>query len=244
MNIEKIFDDLKFKVNPNDNYRSSYKFRFIKSIHKLLGKQKDYLFDNCIIRKEKIDLDLRKELIKIDSMSTYAIGYLINRICKNLSKSQVYLNIGCWKGFSLIAGMVNTQCKVIGVDNFSQFNGPKNEFFYNFNNLKKHNHFFFEQDYKKYFESLDHNKDKFDFYFYDGEHSYDNQIKNLEIANNFLNIGSLVLIDDINFDEVYEGTLNFINKSNSKFEIVKEIKTVNNHCHPSFWNGIMILKKI
>ncbi len=244
MNIEKIFEDLRFKVNPNNNYRSSYKFRFIKSIYKLLGKQKDYLFDNCIIKKEKIDLDLRKELIKIDSMSTYAIGYLINRICKNLSKSQVYLNIGCWKGFSLIAGMVNTQCKVIGVDNFSQFSGPKNEFLNNFNNLKKHNHFFFEQDYKAYFESLDHTKDKFDFYFYDGEHSYDNQLKNLEIVDNFLNIGSLVLVDDINFDEVYEGTLDFINKPNSKFKIVKEIKTANNHCHPSFWNGIMILKKL
>ena len=244
MDIEKIFEDLRFKVNPNNNYRSSYKFRFIKSIYKLLGKQKDYLFDNCIIKEEKIDLDLRKELIKIDSMSTYAIGYLINRICKNLSKSQVYLNIGCWKGFSLIAGMVNTQCKVIGVDNFSQFSGPKNEFLNNFNNLKKHNHFFYEQDYKGYFESLDHSKDKFDFYFYDGEHSYDNQLKNLEIVDNFLNIGSLVLIDDINFDEVYEGTLDFINKPNSKFKIVKEIKTANNHCHPSFWNGIMILKKL
>ena len=95
------------------------------------------------LAQKKNDLDLRKELIKIDSMSTYAIGYLINRICKNLSKNQVYLNIGCWKGFSLVAGMINTQCKVIGVDNFSQFTGPKNDFFKNFENLKKNNHFFF-----------------------------------------------------------------------------------------------------
>ena len=177
-------------------------------------------------------------------MSTYAIGYLINRICKNLSKNQVYLNIGCWKGFSLVAGMINTQCKVIGVDNFSQFTGPKNDFIKNFENSKKSNHFFFEQDYEKYFESLDHTKDKFDFYFYDGEHSYDNQFKNLEIADNFLNVGSLVLIDDINFDEVYEGTLDFMTKTKSKYRIIKEIKTANNHCHPSFWNGIMMLKKV
>ena len=244
MDINQIFDDLRFKVKPSDDYRSSYKFRFIKSFYKLLRKEKDYLFDNCIINEEKIDLDVRKELIKIESMSTYAIGYLINRMCKNLSKNQVYLNIGVWKGFSLIAGMINTQCKVIGIDNFSQFNGPKDIFFKNFKKLKKPNHFFFEQDYEKYFEILDQNKDKIDFYFYDGEHSYDNQFKNLEIADNFLNTGSVVLIDDINFDEVYEGTLDFINKTKSKFKIVKEIKTVNNHCHPSFWNGIMILKKV
>ena len=224
MNIENIFDDISFKVSPKDDYRSSYKFRFIKSFYKIFKKEKNYVFDNCIINKEKIDLDLRKELIKIDSMSTYAIGYLINRICKNLSKNQVYLNIGCWKGFSLVAVMINTKCKVIGVDNFSQFTGPKNDFIKNFENSKKSNHFFFEQDYEKYFESLDHTKDKFDFYFYDGEHSYDNQFKNLEIADNFLNVGSLILIDDINFDEVYEGTLDFINKTKSKFRIIKEIK--------------------
>ena len=244
MNIEKIFNDLSFKIKPADDYRSSYKFRLVKTLYKAIRKEKDYVFDNCIIKKEKIDLDLRKELIKIDSMSTYAIGYIINRICKSLSKNQLYLNIGCWKGFSLVAGMINTQCNVIGIDNFSQFNSPKDEFFQNFQRLKKSNHFFFEQDYEKYFQSLDHTKDKFDFYFYDGEHSYDNQFKNLEIADNFLNVGSLVLIDDINFDEVYEGTLDFINKTKSKFRIIKEIKTANNHCHPSFWNGIMILKKV
>ena len=244
MNIENIFEDIRFKVRPNDDYRSSYKFRFIKSFYKILKKEKNYVFNNCIINKEKIDLDLRKELIKIDSMSTYAIGYLINRICKNLTKNQVYLNIGCWKGFSLVAGMINTNCKVIGVDNFSQFTGPKNDFIKNFTNSKKSNHFFFEQDYEKYFESLDHAKEKFDFYFYDGEHSYDNQLKNLEIADKFLNIGSVVLIDDINFEEVYQGTVDFINKTKSNFEIIKEIKTANNHCHPSFWNGIMLLKKV
>ena len=70
------------------------------------------------------------------------------------------------------------------------------------------------------------------------------RFKNLEIADNFLNAGSLVLIDDINFDEVYEGTLDFINKTKSRYKIIKEIKTANNHCHPSFWNGIMMLKKV
>ena len=26
-------------------------------------------------------------------------------------------------------------------------------------------------------------------------------------------------------------------------KILKEIKTANNHCHPSYWNGIIILEK-
>ena len=53
MNIEKIFDDLRFKVNPSDDYRSSYKFRFIKFFYKIFKKEKNYVFDNCIINKKK-----------------------------------------------------------------------------------------------------------------------------------------------------------------------------------------------
>ena len=47
-----------------------------------------------------------------------------------------YINIGVWKGFSLIAGMINTNCSVYGVDNFSEFNGPRNELIKNFDLLK------------------------------------------------------------------------------------------------------------
>ena len=49
---------------------------------------------------------------------------------------------------------------------------------------------------------------------------------------------------DINFQEVEKGTKDFLNKTKSNYKILKEVKTVNNHCHPSFWNGIMILKKL
>ena len=41
MDIEKIFEDLSFKVNPSDDYRSSYKFRFVKSFYKLIKKEKN-----------------------------------------------------------------------------------------------------------------------------------------------------------------------------------------------------------
>ena len=51
------------------------------------------------------------------------------------------------------------------------------------------------------------------------------------------------MIDDINFTEVENGSKDFVKRYSSKYEIVKEIKTFNNHCHPSFWNGVMIIRK-
>ena len=244
MDINNIFEQLNFKVKPQDDYRKSYLFRIAKSFYKISGKEREYIFDNCKISKNYENLSLKNALLKIESMSTYAMGHLINQICKNLSSNQLYLNIGCWKGFSLIAGMIDTSCKVIGVDNFSQFGGPKNEFLKNFYKYKKENiHQFFNEDYKVFFENFKKNNKKIDFYFYDGEHSYKNQYENLEIADYFLNEGAIIMIDDINFPEVENGSKDFVNKYSSKYDIIKEVKTFNNHCHPSFWNGVMIIRK-
>jgi len=243
MKVNQIFEDISFKIGPDDDYRKAYLYRIIKGFYKIFGYSKKYDFLNCIIKKSSQDIELKKALIKIDSMSTYAIGHIINKICKNLNKNQIYLNVGVWKGFSLIAGMINTQCEVIGIDNFSQFGGPKDLFFKKFNEYKKINHFFFDLDYKEFFKDFEKKSKFIDFYFYDGEHSYKNQLKNLEIVDQFLRKNSLILIDDINFQEVYDGTMEFMNKSGSNFSVIKLIKTKNNHCHPSYWNGIMILKK-
>ena len=161
MDINSIFNQLSFEVNPRDDYRKAYFFRFGKYFYKVLGKEKEYIFNNCIITKKFENLNLKKSLLKIESMSTYAMGHLINQICKNLSPNQIYLNIGCWKGFSLIAGMVDTSCKVIGVDNFSQFGAPKDDFLNNFLKHKKENfHEFYEEDYKVFFKNFEKKKTK------------------------------------------------------------------------------------
>ena len=75
--------------------------------------------------------------METDMLATMQNVVLINQICKNLSSNQLYVNIGCWKGFSLIAGMIDTSCEVIGIDDFSQFGGPREEFFNNFNKYRK-----------------------------------------------------------------------------------------------------------
>ena len=245
MDINSIFNQLNFKVKPEDDYRKAYSFRLGKSIYKILGKEKEYTFNNCKISNNFENLSLKKALLNIESMSTYAMGHLINQVCKNLSSNQLYLNIGCWKGFSLISGMIDTSCEVIGVDDFSQFGGPREEFLKNFNKYQKENlHEFYEEDYKIFFKNFEKKNKKIDFYFYDGEHSYQNQFDNLIIAKKFFKKDTLILVDDINFSNVENATKDFIKKFKGEFEILKEAKTANNNCHPTFWNGLIIFKKL
>ena len=243
--IDEIFNNIDFKINPSKNYRKEYLFRLKKNILSFINKDKEFLFSNLIIKKKSLsDEILRKELLKIPSMSTFAIGYIINKICQSLRKEDIYVNIGVWKGFSLIAGMINTDCTVYGVDNFSEFNGPKEDFFKNFErNKNKNNHFFLDCDYQIFLKDFEKKKKPINFYYYDAEHSYKNQLENLMIAKEFFIKGTVILVDDINFNEVEIGTKDFLKKYPNQYEVLKEIKTANDNCHPSFWNGVMIFRK-
>ena len=245
MNINDIFENIDFKIKPNQDYRKEYIFRAKKLIYKIFNKEKNFIFSNLIIKnKKKSDLILKKELLKIDSMSTFAIGYVINKICQELNDNENYVNIGVWKGFSMIAGMLNTNCNVYGNDNFSQFDGPKKEFIRKFNSLKnEEKHFFYECDYKDFFKNFEKLKKSISFYYYDGEHTYKNQFENLIIAKEYFKSGTIILVDDINFQEVESGTKDFISKYPNEYKIIKDIKTANNHCHPSYWNGLFLFQK-
>lgn len=52
----------------------------------------------------KTNFPTKKELLSlanVEGMSTAANCYLINEICKSLSKDELYLNIGVWNGVLL-----------------------------------------------------------------------------------------------------------------------------------------------
>lgn len=179
-----------------------------------------------------------KVMSKIYGMSSAANCYLINEICKSLDEKETYLNVGTWRGMTFVAGMIDTQCQVIGVDNFSQFQGPKDELLEAFNKFKNDNSKFFDMDYIDYFKT---NKNELSFYFYDGEHSYENQYKGVELALPFMKKGGLIMVDDTNGDAPRKGTLNALKDFNVEYDIWLDQKT-NHNSHPTFHNGIMIVQ--
>ena len=93
MDIDSIFKQIKFDIKPSDDYRKAYLFRFKKGLSKLINLDKKFTFNNCILDKSVENENLKNALLKIDSMSTYAIGHLVNQICLRLSENQIYLNI-------------------------------------------------------------------------------------------------------------------------------------------------------
>lgn len=250
--IDQIINNIEFKyVGQNDvaNNNLHYKLKkYIFYLQTLIKYQKlrhftFYENTNTKIHNAEFQIFLKQMKI-IEGMSTIANAWIINQIASNLEQNQNYVNIGCWKGFSLISGMINTKCSVYGVDNFSWKDAPRKEFYDNFNFHKTENkHFFYDGDYTEFLHQWDKQKKYIDFYFFDGPHTYKDQYQSLELASNFFRNGTIILVDDTNWEEPREATKDFISKNESKYEILHDLKC--NHArHPTYWNGLIIFQKI
>jgi len=191
-------------------------------------------------RKMKTDLE---PLCLMPRMSTFAIGAAINLIVSQMPSDQMFVNVGVWHGFTFLSGLVNNgDKKCVGVDNFSEFGSPRQEFLDRFKRLKQDKHQFHDICYREYFRTI--HQGPIGFYFYDGNHSREDQCMGLSLAEPFLAKGCKILIDDINdIEGPTLGTNDFLENSKHNYEVIVEQRTAGN-CHPTFWNGIMILEKL
>jgi hypothetical protein len=182
-----------------------------------------------------------KPLCRVPRMSTPAIGALINRGVAGMAPGEAFVNVGVWNGFTFLSGVSGNSCKLcIGVDNFSQFGGPRNTFLARFERFKSPNHRFYDMDYREYFATV--HRESIGFYVYDGEHSYQNQLDGLRIAEPFFGPNCLVLVDDTNDQEPRQATLDFICESSSRYKTVHDVTTRENQ-HPTWWNGVMLFRR-
>lgn len=176
-------------------------------------------------------------------MSTFAIGALINRIVRSMPLERSFVNVGVWNGFTFLAGLADNQDRhCVGIDNFSQFGGPREAFLERFETLRNPvRHTFHDMDYEEYFAHT--HSGTIGLYIYDGDHSREHQRRGLEVAEPYLAPGSVILIDDTNDPGPRGGTFDFLSASPFRYRVLFDMTTAGN-CHPSLWNGLMLLERL
>lgn len=200
----------------------------------------------------KIDLhpiDRRMNILrenKVNGMSTENVRFLFNEIVKQYAKNGLYMEIGTYQGCSLLsAALFNPSTRCIGIDNFSQFDeGCENQEILKanlskFDNLQ--NIEFYKGDYEKVIKNI-FNKEpnlKINVYFYDGHHSYKNQMDGLRVILPHLEKKCILIIDDYNTDRVERANHDFL-KENLEFKAIIKIKT-NGNSSKNWWNGIEVI---
>jgi hypothetical protein len=197
---------------------------------------------------EKNISKINDEIINLDGMSGTKTRHFYNNLL-NFDDAR-YLEIGVWKGSSVCSAMYGNLATIVCIDNWSEFDGPKDEFINNFFKFKgKNNACFVELD------CFSVNVDilpKFNIYLYDGNHSEENHCKALSHYYKCLDDVFIFIVDDWNWHEVRDGTKRSINQLNLQVVYEKEIRLTfdNSHTpkeigHKTWHNGIYVavLKK-
>jgi hypothetical protein len=182
-----------------------------------------------------------RPLCLMPKMSTFAIGAVLNAAVADMPPGAAYVNVGVWNGFSFLAGLEGNPTKrCIGVDDFSEFHGPREAFLERFGRHRAAAHEFHETGYERYFHAV--HRGPIGVYFYDGAHSYAEQLAGLQAAEPFFTERCLVIVDDTNWTDPRQATLDFVRQSRYRYQLVADRPTVAIK-HPTFWNGLMMLRR-
>jgi hypothetical protein len=179
-------------------------------------------------------------LLTMPRMGRLAFAAILNTIVRRMDSEHAFVNVGVWHGFSLLAAMAGNDDKVcVGVDNFSELGGPRDEFLRRFLNRRSPRHRFYNQDYEDFFAAgLDRPVGA---YFYDGAHAYEHQYRGLMAAEPLYVDDAVIVVDDINWQAPREATLQFAEDSRLDWTLVID-QTTASDSHPTLWNGTMVLQ--
>lgn len=180
-------------------------------------------------------------LAEVPGMATENKLLLLNLAVAHLGPGEVYVEVGCYKGASIVgAARGNTAVKIFACDNFSKFDGTEEILK---DNLERHapgQVEFFNMTSRDFLREAPWRPARIGAYFFDGGHSFTDQFEGLQYALPSFADDALIIIDDTNKREARAADAIFA-RMVPGFELVLDLRTPRNH-HPTWWNGVQVFR--
>lgn len=178
---------------------------------------------------------LPEDIRDIDGMSGQKYRSFVNNLV-HVYPDPYYLEIGSWAGSTATSALYGNSAHALCVDNWSEFGGPRSEFFSNMDKVISEDiHFrFLEQDFRRVdFRSIGH----FNIYLFDGPHEEEDQYHGVTLAQPALLDPFVLIVDDWNWRSVRIGTFRGLVDAGCHVESSIEIRTTVNNKHPVVANS-------
>src|SRR5260370_30048842 len=161
---------------------------------------------------------------------------LLNAAVSALGDNEVYVEVGCYRGASLVgAATGNPRARIFACDNFSQFDGAADALR---RTLDAHTAVgqvtFCDMDFRDFMRAAPWHPARIGAYFYDGAHSFSDHYEGVALALPHLADDALVIVDDTNKREARSAN-NLIARAIPGFEPILNLRTPRNHS-PTWWN--------
>jgi hypothetical protein len=189
------------------------------------------LIKNSFDRALNDESPLPSEIREIDGMSGQKYRAFINNLVSSCPNPR-YLEVGSWTGSTATAALSGNRVSALCIDNWSQYGGPKDQFFRNLKKVLSENiqFKFMEQD----FRSVDYGSiGQFNIYFYDGRHKEADQFDGVMLAQPALTETFFLIVCDWNWRRVRVGTFRALAVSQCQVECSVEVRTTLDDSKPS-----------
>lgn len=182
-------------------------------------------FDDSLANTTK----LPTHILKMPGYSGMRYRIFINNLLSYIKEPR-YLEIGSWSGSTACAALWGNSIKSLCIDNWSQFNGPKDTFLSNIEACKGGNDFaHIEADFRK----VDYNNiGTFNVILYDGPHEEIDQLDGIVMPQKALTDSYILVVDDYNWPSVRNGTFRALNQLCLEVECSIEVRTSTNNVQP------------
>jgi hypothetical protein len=200
----------------------------------------DLAFD-CALMEES---SITEEIMEMKGMSGRQTRHFYNALLK--MDDARYLEIGTWMGSSVCSAMCGNKATVVCIDNWSEFDGPKDMFIQYFTKYKGENTArFIEADCFKLDVST---LPKFNIFLYDGAHDEESHYKALTHYYDCLDETFIFIVDDWMWPHVREATYRSIKDLGLTTLYSREINTRVEGSTPiedyaakkQWWDGIFV----
>ena len=190
------------------------------------------LLSNAFDRAMALDGKVSEKVLDLEGMSGRNYRLFINNLISSLPDPR-YLEVGCWAGSTACSAMDGNRVTMLCIDNWTQFNGPKEAFFANVIATRTSlvNFYFLEAD----FRQVNYNTvGKYNCYLFDGPHAREDQYDGLMLALPALDDEFVFIVDDWNWEPVRDGTMQAIAAAGLKIKTSIDVRTTQHNAHPEF----------
>ncbi len=196
---------------------------------------KDHII-TCLYKASRMQSKLPQAILDLPGFCPPKIRHFLNNLCD--FRGCNYLEVGTYQGASLLSSAYGNTGIFTGIDNFSEFDGPREA-------LKEHIathgkkgmvHFVegdsWEIDRSRLVKSVN-------VYLYDGNHSYESQKKGLLQFDGILDDRFVLMVDDYSWPDSLNGTRDALDELGYKVDLRLELHDDDNQ--QGWWNGLLVL---
>ncbi len=188
------------------------------------------------------DRSLSHILGEIPGMATENKLALLNSAVAALDRGEVYVEVGCYKGASIVgAATGNADARIFACDNFSQFDGAASALRRALDARTAPGQVtFHDLDFREFFAAAPWRPSRIGAYFYDGGHSFRDQYDGVALALPHLADDAVIIIDDTN-KRAARAAGRLVARAVFGLELILDLRTAGNHS-PTWWNGIQLYR--